>query len=120
MKNIFSQNTCLYRRYKTENIFSVFVKNLKIFDAIEKKAARVGTKKCTQISHFHVFFMIFDILKGCIVDTKRRHFLKQKLKRNKKKVQNLYISSFWGPLKGRSSRHKKTSHNLKIIIRFCR
>ena len=47
MKNIFSQNTCLYSRHKTKNIFSKFDQNLKFFDAIEKKGARVCTKKCT-------------------------------------------------------------------------
>ena len=59
MKNIFSQNTCLYSRHKTKNIFSKFDQNLKFFDAIEKKGARVGTKKCTPTSLFHVFFHDF-------------------------------------------------------------
>ena len=56
MKNIFSQKTCLYSRHKTENIFSKFDQNLMFFDAFEKKAARVGTKKCTPTSLFHVFY----------------------------------------------------------------
>ena len=78
MKSVFLQNTCLYSRHKTENIFSKFDQNLKFFDAIEKKAARVGTKKCTPTSLFHVFFRVFYILKGCIVGTKRGHFFEKK------------------------------------------
>ena len=59
MKNIFSQNTCLYSRHKTKNIFSKFDQILKFLDAIEKKADRVGTKKCTPTSLFRVFFHDF-------------------------------------------------------------
>ena len=88
MKSVFLQNTCLYSRHKTENIFSKFDQNLKFFDAIEKKAARVGTKKCTPTSLFHVFFMIFNIFKGCIVGRKRR-VIKKTLKRYQKRQNSL-------------------------------
>ena len=41
MKNILSENTCLYSRHKTENIFPKFDQNLMFFDVIERKTARV-------------------------------------------------------------------------------
>ena len=41
MKNIFSENTCLYSRHKTENIFPKFDQNLMFFVVIERKAASV-------------------------------------------------------------------------------
>ena len=45
-----------------ENIFSKFDQKLKFFEAIEKKAARVGTKNCSIHSTFSCFFNDFDIL----------------------------------------------------------
>ena len=41
-------------------------------------------------------------------------------KKSKKTSKIATFRHFWGPLKGRSYRHKKPSHVLKIVIRFAR
>ena len=99
MKNIFSQNTRLYTRHKTENIFSKFDQNLKFFDAFEKKAARVGTKKCTPTSLFHIFFHDFLYLEGLYSRHKMKTFFsKKKVKKKQKKRPKLLHFAFCGVL----------------------
>ena len=80
--------------------------------------------------------MVFTFLESVLQDGEFEYFwrsvrpLEKKLYEFKtiilkivKKIQKsskiATVCLFWGPLKGRSSRNKKTSHILKIIISFC-
>ena len=55
--------------------------------------------------------MVFDILKRYIVGTQREQFFEKKsLKKMKKTVQNLYISSFLGTSKRSPEQAQKKRH----------
>ena len=66
------------------------------------------------------FFMIFDNLKGSIVGTKRRRFFEKKIEKKSKKTSKIAtFRHFWGPLRGRSYRHKKNVTRFENYNKIC-